>query len=130
MTWPATAVSPDSATAPLDRPVLTVEISDNSKGLILCRLVGELDLSTICQFREALAGIAPGSRLLIDMSGVSFLDSAGLGALVGSIRRTREFSGDVAVTCHRHVLLRLLFTVGLDRVVTITDNIEDAMAAL
>jgi anti-sigma B factor antagonist len=64
------------------------------------------------------------------MSGVSFVDSAGLGALVGSIRRTRELGGDVAVVCQRHVLLRLLFTVGLDRVVTITDNIEDAKAAL
>jgi anti-sigma B factor antagonist len=110
--------------------VLSIQISDMPEGLIICRLVGELDLSTICQFRQAAAGIAPGSRLLIDLSGVSFLDSAGLGALVGAIRRARELGGDVAVACHRRALTRLLLTVGLDRVVTITDNVDDAMVAL
>ena len=130
MTRPATAISTDRARPPLKRPALNIQIMDNGKRLTICQLDGELDLSTICQFRETVAGIAPGSRLLIDMSGVTFLDSAGLGALVGTIRRSREFGGDVAVTCNRHVLVRLLSTVGLDRVVTITDNVEDAMAAL
>jgi anti-sigma B factor antagonist len=111
-------------------PVLSINLDHIAGGYIVCRLEGDLDLSSICHFRQALADLTPGCRLLIDMSSVSFVDSAGLGALVGAIRRVRENGGDVAVACHRHALSRLLLTVGLDRVVTITDNIQDAKAAL
>ncbi len=40
-------------------------------------------------------------RLVIDLSRVPFIDSAGLGALIGGIRRTRELGGQVAVACSR-----------------------------
>jgi anti-sigma B factor antagonist len=68
--------------------------------------------------------------LLIDLSGVSFLDSAGLGALIGGIRRTREMGGAVAVACGRPTLIRLLRTTGFDRLVPVADTVEEAAAAL
>jgi anti-sigma B factor antagonist len=64
------------------------------------------------------------------MSGVSFVDSAGLGALIGGVRRTRDRGGDAAVACARPALVRLLRTIGLDRVITISDDTEQASAAL
>ena len=48
----------------------------------LCRPVGELDAYTVNEFREALGGLASASRILIDLSEVPFMDSAGLGALI------------------------------------------------
>ena len=45
------------------------------------------------------------------------MDSAGLGALIGGIRRAREAGGDVAVACSRPTLTRLLHTTGFDRIV-------------
>lgn len=96
----------------------------------LCRPVGELDAYTVGQFREALSGLASVDRLLIDLSSVPFMDSAGLGALIGGIRRTREQGGDVAVACSRSTLTRLLHTTGFDRIVPVTESIEEAADAL
>lgn len=96
----------------------------------ICRPVGELDAYTVGQFREALGQLANTPKLLIDMSEVPFVDSAGLGALIGGIRRAREVGGDVAVCCSRPTLVRLLHTTGFDRIVTVADTLEDAAQSL
>ena len=96
----------------------------------ICRPVGELDAYTVGQFREALADLASRPKLLIDMSEVPFVDSAGLGALIGGIRRAREVGGDVAVACNRPTLVRLLHTTGFDRIVTVTETVDEAARSL
>ena len=96
----------------------------------VCRPKGELDAFTVSQFREALAELATTPRLVIDLSEVPFIDSAGLGALIGGIRRTREQGGDVTVACNRATLIRLLRTTGFDRIVTVADTVDEAAAAL
>ena len=103
---------------------------DHEDEFTICRPVGELDAFTVSQFRQVLADLASTPRLLIDMSAVPFLDSAGLGALIGGIRRARELGGDVAVACNRTTLVRLLRTTGFDRIVTVVDSVEEAAAAL
>ena len=109
--------------------MLDIQI-EQTEAYTLCRPVGELDAFTVSQFRQALAELASTPRLLIDMSAVPFLDSAGLGALIGGIRRARELGGDVAVACNRTTLVRLLRTTGFDRIVTVADSVEEAAAAL
>ena len=99
-------------------------------GYTVCRPIGELDAFTVSQFRQALAEMAGKGRLLIDMSGVPFVDSAGLGALIGGIRRARELGGDVSVACNRPTLTRLLRTTGFDRIVTVAETVEEAATAL
>jgi anti-sigma B factor antagonist len=109
--------------------VLDIHI-DLDAGCTVCRPVGELDAFTVSQFRQSLAELASSARLLIDLSGVPFVDSAGLGALIGGIRRVRELGGDVAVACPRPTLTRLLRTTGFDRIVTVTTTPDEAMTAL
>lgn len=96
----------------------------------ICRPVGELDAYTVGQFREVLATFAGISRLVIDLSDVPFMDSAGLGALIGGIRRARENDGEVAVACGRPTLTRLLHTTGFDRIVPVAESLEGALEAL
>ena len=96
----------------------------------LCRPVGELDAYTVGEFREALSGLTSSNRLLIDLSDVPFMDSAGLGALIGGIRRAREAGGDVAVACSLPTLTRLLHTTGFERIVSVTETVESAAEAL
>lgn len=96
----------------------------------LLRPQGELDAYTVAQFREALAERADESRLVIDLCGVPFMDSAGLGALIGGIRRVRENEGRVAVFCDGPTLTRLLHTTGFDRIVPVCETLADAVAAL
>lgn len=109
--------------------MLDIQIEE-SGDYVVCRPKGELDAFTVSQFREALAELSSRSRLVIDLSEVPFMDSAGLGALIGGIRRTREQGGDVSVSCNRATLIRLLRTTGFDRVVTVADTVEEAAAAL
>jgi anti-sigma B factor antagonist len=109
--------------------VLEIQV-ESSTDYVVCRPVGELDAYTVGQFRERLAELAASPRLLIDLSSVPFMDSAGLGALIGGIRRAREAGGDVAVACSRPTLTRLLHTTGFDRIVPVTDTVEAAATAL
>ena len=103
---------------------------ENTGAYTLCRPVGELDAYTVGQFREVLADLATLPRVLIDLSEVPFMDSAGLGALIGGIRRAREAEGDVTVACSRPTLTRLLHTTGFDRIVPVTETLEEAVDAL
>jgi anti-sigma B factor antagonist len=119
-----------SAAPPGEDIVLNIQLDQTDSGYTICRPVGELDAFTVSQFRQTLAELASSPRLLIDMSGVPFVDSAGLGALIGGIRRARELGGDVAVACSRPTLTRLLRTTGFDRIVTVAESVEEAEAAL
>ena len=109
--------------------MLQIEI-DRVDDYVVCRPSGELDAFTVSKFRQSLAEIADASNVLIDLSNVPFLDSAGLGALIGGIRRAREKGGDVALACDRPTLTRLLRTTGLDRIVTVAPTLEEARASL
>lgn len=106
---------------------IQVEQSDD---YTVCRPVGELDAYTVNQFRETLASFAGVPRLVIDLSLVPFMDSAGLGALIGGIRRARENDGEVAVACNRPTLTRLLHTTGFDRIVEVTETLDGAIDAV
>ncbi|MDA3038058.1 MAG: STAS domain-containing protein [Actinomycetota bacterium] len=93
----------------------------------VCRPSGDLDAYSVGVFREALNRLATSPRLVIDLSNVPFMDSAGLGALVGGIRRVREAEGRVAVVCSRPSLTRLLHTTGFDRIVPIIESLDDVL---
>lgn len=118
----------DSGTLPgvleitVDRP--------ESADYVVVRPAGDLDAYTVARFREALSAVANEQRLVIDLSAVPFMDSAGLGALIGGIRRSREADGKVTVFCDRPTLTRLLHTTGFDRIVPVEDTLDGAIAAL
>ena len=110
-------------------PVLEIRIEE-TENYTLCRPSGELDAYSVAAFKDALTRLASHPRLLIDLSDVPFMDSAGLGALIGGIRRAREAEGAVAVACNRPALTRLLHTTGFDRIVPVTETLEEAEEAL
>ena len=103
---------------------------DDDSELIVLAPMGALDAYTAAEFRATVASLPMRpARVVIDLTTVSFLDSAGLGALVGAIRRVRDAGGRVAVAAQQ-APARVLRTAGLDRIVTITDRLEEAHAAL
>ena len=109
--------------------MVDVEVTEDG-GVTVCRPVGELDAFTIAPFREHLAGLAAGGNVVIDLCGVPFMDSAGLGALIGGIRKVRDAGGEAVVVCDRSAVLRLLHTTRFDRMVTVVAQLPDAHAAL
>lgn len=109
--------------------MLEIEVEETGS-YTLCRPVGELDAYTVTDFRQSLGELATRPAVVIDLSEVPFMDSAGLGALIGGIRRARENGGEVAVACSRPTLTRLLHTTGFDRIVPVTETLAEAAAAL
>lgn len=95
-------------------------------GLTICRINGELDAFTAPLVREALADAVDAPSLIIDLSQVRFLDSAGLGVLVGTVRRVRELGGQAILCEASRAVSRALTTVGMPRIVDIVSSVGDA----
>ena len=114
-----------------DAPVLeiTANRSDDGTQVDLCP-AGELDAYSVAQFREAFAELADEPRVIVNLSGVQFMDSAGLGALIGGIRRIRESDGRVVIYSDREAITKLLHTTGFDRIVPVKDDYKGAIASL
>ena len=105
--------------------MLEVQVEEADAYLLL-RPEGELDAYTVNAFREVLARSVGADRVVVDLSSVPFMDSAGLGALIGGIRRIREADAEITVVSSRPALTRLLHTTGFDRIVPIVESIEEA----
>lgn len=95
---------------------------------VVVTVTGEVDAHTADQVKAAIeGGIAPGARLVADLSGVTFLDSTGLGVFVTALKHLREQDGtlDLVVTSPR--VMKVFELTGLDVVIPIH---EDKAAAL
>jgi anti-anti-sigma factor len=101
---------------------------DQTKAGVICQIIGNLEHLSVGQFREALALVRDERRVIFDLSAVPFVDSAGLGALIGAVRRIRELNGDAVVCSVRPSVARVLEIVGLDRIVSIVGNMNEAKA--
>jgi anti-anti-sigma factor len=93
---------------------------------------GEIDIMTGPQLREPLHDLIGRGVLhhVIDLSDVTFIDSTGLGILVGERRRLRERGGSVRVVCGPGIARRVLHLTAVDRLIDIHDTVEAAVAAL
>lgn len=65
-------------------------------------VAGELDLDTAPRLKQKIADVLDQgvNRLVIDLGDVSYLDSSGLGVLLGALRRLRERDGALKLVCH------------------------------
>lgn len=93
---------------------------------------GEIDLHWAPQLRAALikAAQVESPRVVVDLSEVSFLDSTGIGVLVGALKRVRE-KGGVLHFCGAASRVRRVFEItGLMQALPIFESREAALAAL
>ena len=91
---------------------------------------GEIDVYTAPQLREHLiAMVEAGDRqVVVDLGRVEFLDSTGLGVLVGALKRLRGVDGELSLVCAQERLLKIFRITGLDRVFTLYGTVEAATA--
>lgn len=93
-------------------------------------VTGEVDLATAPGLDDELVALLDGgsTRLVVDLAGVDFLDSSGLGVLVKALKRTREKDGslDLVVTSER--ILKVFRITGLDTVIPIHATLDGALA--
>ena len=91
-------------------------------------LKGEIDVHTAPNLRaELLRAIESGcTNIVVDLEAVSFIDSSGLGVLVGALRRVREHDGAVRIVCTRENILKIFRITGLDKVFPVFADLAGA----
>ena len=107
---------------------LAVKTPEGSDAHVLS-LGGELDIATTPTVRSAIdAAIAGGAkRIIVDLTGLSFIDSTGLGVLIGGLRRARENDGRVVLVATEGRILRLLRVTGLVRIFQVYESLDAAV---
>lgn len=99
-------------------------------GVVMVR--GRLDLMSAVALKTRLeALVAEGwSRLVLDLDGVQFIDSSGLGAVIAGLRATRIVGGDCRIARAGAQVRHILAVSTLDRVLTPYGTIEEALVGL
>ena len=92
------------------------------------RLGGECDLATATQLQEALSPMRSPDvdEVIVDVSELTFMDSTGLGVLVGALKRVRENNGAFKIAGAKGAVARVLEVSGLDRIIPQFPDVETA----
>jgi anti-sigma B factor antagonist len=108
---------------------LRTEVSE-LRGWTVVHVFGELDVATSPSMREQLIRLVGEgrSRLVLDLDGVDFLDSTGLGTIVSALKRVRTHDGDLRLVCTQARITRLFEITGLDKAVPLAPTLDVAVA--
>jgi anti-sigma B factor antagonist len=108
-----------------------LEAVEAGDGCAVLRVAGEVDLATAPAVREHVRDlVARGAvHLIVDLSDVVFLDSTGLGVLVGGLKRVRAHDGSLMVVITADHVLRIFQITGLTKVFAPHASVLDAIAA-
>lgn len=105
---------------------MTFELTSNRDGdWTVVALRGEVDLASAPQFRRELHELIDrgSTRVLFDLGGLEFMDSTGLGVLIGCLKRLKEAEGELALENVQPAVGRVFEVTGLDRIFNIRSSL-------
>ena len=109
---------------------LTVGVR-RERGYVIVTAAGEIDVATVTGLRERLFGLAASGRpLVVDLDQVSFIDSVGLGVLVGTAKQAAAYGGSLQLVCAQPKIRKLFRLVGLDSRVPLARTLDEALEDL
>ncbi len=104
----------------------------DTPGVAVVRVVGELDVATAPRLRQEavrLVGINI-NRVVLDLSGIDFIDSTGLGVIVGMVKRLRTHGGDLSVVRGHDRVNKVFDITRVSEILPLNDSLAVALAAL
>src|ERR1700753_2145115 len=103
----------------------------NKDGIEIVAVEGEIDVYTAPRLRELLIELVNKKEypLGVNMEKVEFLDSTGLGVLVGGLKRVRAHDGSLDLVCTQERILKIFRITGLTKVFGIHETVDEAIAA-
>lgn len=125
---------------------LSIDHAESERGTHFFRCAGEIDIHTAPQLEQAIDHLLGkgATRIVVDLEGVTYIASAGVGLFVGNVNELKERGGGLVIVYARHVdategrtamtegydVLQVFTLLGLDGVVPVVRNFEAAEAAL
>jgi anti-sigma B factor antagonist len=102
---------------------LTIRTDENGTARMV-KLEGSCDLATAPRLRQALHGLTPPDvdNVVLDVSELEFIDSTGLGVVLGAMRRLREGGGSLSIAGAQGIVRRVLEITDLDKVIPLVDG--------
>jgi anti-sigma B factor antagonist len=113
-------------------PPFRATVAEIGQDIALVSVSGELDLYVERELRDAIAAADKlgTPTVVIDLSGVSFMDSTVCGILVGEAARRRREGGELVLVSNRNRASRVLEVAGIDRVVAVHPTLHAALKDL
>ena len=103
----------------------------NKDGIEVIDVAGTIDISTAPRLRELLIDLVSTNnyQLIVNLERVEFLDSTGLGVLVGGLKRVRAHDGSLDLVCTQERILKIFRITGLTKVFGIHETVDQAITA-
>ncbi len=101
-------------------------------GIPVVAASGEIDVATAPPLRDRLLSLSSSGKptAVVDLLGVTFLDSTALGVLVGALKRCRESGGDLPLVIGEPRILKVFEITGLTGVFPIFDSVREAVRSV
>ena len=99
--------------------------------VVVVKVAGEIDVYTAASLREKLADLidADHTDVVVDLTGVTFMDSTGLGVLVGALKKVRGYGGRLQLVIDQEKVIKVFRITALTQVFTIHETLEAALAS-
>jgi anti-sigma B factor antagonist len=99
-------------------------------GVAVVRLAGRLNMVSAGPLRKQIADLVEQghSRVAVDLQGMEFIDSSGLGALISGLKSTRQAGGDLRIAAPNAQAHLVLTLTGMDRVLPPYPDTDSAFA--
>lgn len=97
---------------------------------VVLAVTGELDVATAPRLRREAVRLVSGGdvNLILDLGGVDFLDSTGLGVIIGILKRVRSHGGELAVVGLEPKVRKVFEVTRVLEILPTFDTVEDALA--
>lgn len=106
--------------------------SKESGGVGVITLDGEVDVYTAPKLKSRLVDLVDEGKykIIVDLRKVDFMDSSGLGVLVGGLKRVKSHKGTIALVCNQENILKIFRITGLAKVFPIFPSKEEALGSI
>ena len=108
-------------------PEFDVSTETASPGVLVVRIVGELDMSTSVEVEEAIAAAPPVKRAIVDLTLCTFLDSAGVRLLLATHRRLAADGGGAQIVASDAGIRRVLEITNVSTMLPLHSTLDAAL---
>ncbi len=111
---------------------LNIIEEQRENNITILKLEGELDVYTSPKLKEKIVTLISAERpfVVLDLEGLSYMDSTGLGVMAAGLKRVRENDGNIVLVSPRKIIQKILEITNMDVSLKIYQSYEEAIAKL